>query len=348
MKTKSQFVPSIIFPKSSREIRVKDQIGAGSYATVYSTFNQEYVIKVINLSDPKSQLSAENERRAYTIFCKKTDHLVHCEDFRELNVSGSNHAVFLLENCSKGSLVDFLSATVTESSLPENIVLEIMYAIAQGVREVHSKGVIHRDLKLENVLIGMDGKLKLCDFGSISNQIIERVPREKLEEIKEDIEKNTTPFYRSPEQCDLYSGYPITEKSDIWALGVIMFMICFQKPPFESPLATINCQYFLPSQNNYSEKVMGLLKLAFKTNPAERIDIKQFIEYIANRFENIYSANPATDKEHKLGSMNFLDGTGADIFESSIQGKKITPKIMDKFNKYFKRLTKKTEGKKFF
>jgi cyclin G-associated kinase len=51
-------------------------------------------------------------------------------------------------------------------------------------------------------------------------------------EIEEYIEKTTTPLYRSPEQLDLYSGYEIGPKVDIFALGVLAFIMSFQKPPF--------------------------------------------------------------------------------------------------------------------
>lgn len=47
------------------------------------------------------------------------------------------------------------------------------------------------------------------------------------EQILEDIEKSTTPQYRAPEQLDLYSNFPIDEKLDIFALGVVVFILCF-------------------------------------------------------------------------------------------------------------------------
>ena len=50
--------------------------------------------------------------------------------------------------------------------------------------------------------------------------------------IEEDIEKTTTPIYRSPEQLDLYSGFPIGPKVDVFALGVLGFIMCFKKQPF--------------------------------------------------------------------------------------------------------------------
>ena len=65
-------------------------------------------------------------------------------------------------------------------------------------------------------------------------------------DIEDFIDKTTTPLYRSPEQLDLYSGFEIGPKVDIFALGVLIFILCFKKQPFESRLSAINKQYFLP------------------------------------------------------------------------------------------------------
>ena len=63
--------------------------------------------------------------------------------------------------------------------------------------------------------------------------------QETREKFAVDIEDNTTPMYRAPEFLDLYSGFIIGTKVDIFALGVMMFMLAFKKPPFESKLAAI-------------------------------------------------------------------------------------------------------------
>lgn len=109
--------------------------------------------------------------------------------------------------------------------------LKVMLDVLSALELLHVNGVAHRDVKLENVLEGNDGEFKLCDFGSASGKIT-FVDGHNRHAVEDDIEKHTTPFYRAPEQLDLYSGFEIGLKVDIFALGVAVFMLCFRKPPF--------------------------------------------------------------------------------------------------------------------
>ena len=148
-------------------------------------------------------------------------------------------------------------------SMNEKMVFQILYQIVCGLHEIHSNGIIHRDIKLENILIGEDGKLKICDFGSSSKKETLIITKENRSSVEDDIDITTTPKYRAPEQCDLLNEYPLNEKVDIWGLGCIFYMICFQKFPFESKFSTISGQYEKPS-TSYSEEVFDFLKFIFE------------------------------------------------------------------------------------
>ena len=93
---------------------------------------------------------------------------------------------------------------------------------------------MHRDLKIENVLKSQDGAWKLCDFGSCTRKCYSsKLTAEEREAAAEEIEKVTTPIMRAPEQLDLFKGYPLTDKIDIWALACIMYTLMYHKSPFE-------------------------------------------------------------------------------------------------------------------
>ncbi len=90
-----------------------------------------------------------------------------------------------------------------------------------AVKHIHSKKVLHRDIKLQNVLLTSANEVKLGDFG-IS----------KLLESTGDFAKTSlgTPYYLSPEIC---SGKKYGSKSDIWMLGCLLYELCALKRPFE-------------------------------------------------------------------------------------------------------------------
>jgi AP2-associated kinase len=94
-----------------------------------------------------------------------------------------------------------------------------------------SPPLIHRDLKVENILQSSPTSFKLCDLGSVS---ISRPPPSTVQEMKEveiDIQSHTTMQYRAPEMVDVYQRRVIDEKSDVWALGVLLYKLCYYTTP---------------------------------------------------------------------------------------------------------------------
>ena len=71
----------------------------------------------------------------------------------------------------------------------------------------------------------------------------------------------TTLSYRSPEMVDLYSNKPISTKSDIWALGCLLYKLCYFSLPFgESPLAIQSGTFSIPDQPHYSKEIISLIR----------------------------------------------------------------------------------------
>ena len=110
--------------------------------------------------------------------------------------------------------------------------LDIMGQIANGLMYLHNLGIVHRDLKLENVVRGIDEKWKIIDFGSCTTNMIENFgqlnPKEK-EIFREEIDSVTTNVYQAPEQILINTTAPVKEKVDIWALGCITFTLMYHR-----------------------------------------------------------------------------------------------------------------------
>lgn len=111
-----------------------------------------------------------------------------------------------------------------------------------------SPPLIHRDLKVENILLSPPQTYKLCDFGSTTRPLPrDKVPTtvEGIQKLEHSINKTTTLQYRAPELVDVWGRKGFDEKIDIWALGVFLYKLCFYTTPFEEhgPLAILNAQY---------------------------------------------------------------------------------------------------------
>lgn len=178
----------------------------------------------------------------------------------------------LMEYCSGGGLLDLLNSRL-RNRLTEKEILEVFSDICLGVAAMHhlDPPIAHRDLKIENILITAPADsskrptYKLCDFGSAKPILSRRAPRsmDELKRLEADLNRSTTLPYRPPEMVDVYQRRVIDEKADIWALGVLLYKLCYYTTPFEEngggPLAILNVKYRFPSSPPYSDRVKGLI-----------------------------------------------------------------------------------------
>src|SRR5262249_35158791 len=105
--------------------------------------------------------------------------------------------------------------------------------LAQGVHALHQVGKLHRDIKPSNVLVARDGRVRLCDFGLVA----EVGPRREHLTVEKTI--TGTPAYMSPEQA---SHQPLTEASDWYSVGVMLFEALTGQQPFPGVEAEVMAQ----------------------------------------------------------------------------------------------------------
>lgn len=134
--------------------------------------------------------------------------------------SAENSAFLSMEYVNGGTLTDFKKRS--EFLYPEIAVI-LMLEILEGVEHAHLHGVIHRDLKPDNIMLTKEGEVKIADFG-----LAKMIDRERLTQTGAII---GSPTYMSPEQA---LGNPLGEKSDLFSLGVILYELTTGKLPFEA------------------------------------------------------------------------------------------------------------------
>ncbi|KAM5272079.1 cyclin-G-associated kinase isoform 2-T2 [Ctenodactylus gundi] len=188
---------------------------------------------------------------------------------------------------AEGQLVEFLKKMECKGPLPCDTVLKIFYQTCRAVRHMHRQKppIIHRDLKVENLLLSSQGTIKLCDFGSATT--VSHYPdyswsAQKRAVVEDEITRNTTPMYRTPEIIDLYSNFPIGEKQDIWALGCILYLLCFRQHPFEdgAKLRIVNGKYSIPAHDTQYTVFHDLIRAMLKVNPEERLSVTEVVRQL--------------------------------------------------------------------
>mmetsp|Transcript_22989 Transcript_22989/g.19952 ORF Transcript_22989/g.19952 Transcript_22989/m.19952 type:complete len:132 (-) Transcript_22989:1318-1713(-) len=126
-----------------------------------------------------------------------------------------------MELCSGGELLERI---VKKGRLEESEVANIMRKVFSAVKYLHSIGIMHRDLKLENFLFKSkypDSEIKLIDFGL--STIFSETENKKFESML------GTPMYAAPE---VIRGF-YDQKCDVWSLGVMMYILLSGNPPFD-------------------------------------------------------------------------------------------------------------------
>lgn len=93
--------------------------------------------------------------------------------------------------------------------------------------------------------------IKLCDFGSATTEVFRPNPDWSMKQrtaLEEDMAEHTTPMYRAPEMLDTWSNYPVDTAADVWALGCLLYTLCFGQHPFPdgAKLAIVNGSFRLP------------------------------------------------------------------------------------------------------
>ncbi|XP_073509722.1 AP2-associated protein kinase 1 isoform X10 [Phyllobates terribilis] len=189
--------------------------------------------------------------------------------------------LILMDYCRGGQVVNLMNQRL-QTGFTETEVLQIFCDTCEAVARLHQckTPIIHRDLKVENILLHDRGHYVLCDFGSATNKC-QNPQTEGVAAVEDEIKKYTTLSYRAPEMVNLYSGKVITAKADIWALGCLLYKLCFFTLPFgESQVSICDGNFTIPDNSRYSHDMHCLIRYMLEPDPDKRPDIYQ-VSYFA-------------------------------------------------------------------
>ncbi|XP_026989029.1 serine/threonine-protein kinase PLK3 isoform X1 [Tachysurus fulvidraco] len=262
--------------KTGRSYSKGKLLGKGGFARCYEmtdlSSNKMYAVKVI----PQSRVSKPHQRDKITneIELHKTLQHKHVVKFSHYFEDQDNIYIFL-ELCSRKSLAHIWKARHT---LTDPEVRYYLRQIISGLKYLHNKRILHRDLKLGNFFVNENMELRLGDFGLAAKM-------ETVEQRKKTI--CGTPNYLAPEVLNR-QGHGT--ESDVWSLGCVMYTLLCGSPPFETLdlKETYKCikevKYTLPP--SLSSAAQKLISAILQKNPNDRLTLDQILahEYFSKGF----------------------------------------------------------------
>eukprot|EP00050_Salpingoeca_kvevrii_P012825 m.24962 g.24962 ORF g.24962 m.24962 type:complete len:559 (+) comp4364_c0_seq1:245-1921(+) len=261
-------------------VTIQEAIAQGGFAVVFlatDASGRQYALKQVRVHDQESLASTTME---IDVMSSLTEHSnvvkLYASDVRP---SGKfAEYLLLMEYCPGGHVVDIMNRRLNRP-FEEKEVLKIFSDVCLGLAALHHQDppVIHRDIKCENVLLSAShGCFKLCDFGSATKRAVLPGKENPAALVEEDLNKYTTLVYRAPEMVDLYCNREINTKADIWALGCLLYKMCFFQDAFEeSTLSILSAKYTIPESCRFSAGLLELLAHMLEKDPELRWDIDQ-------------------------------------------------------------------------
>lgn len=195
-------------------------IARSTNSVVYKCFDRQLqrtvAIKTLTFVDSAALISFQQEARA-------TGHLKHPNivEVLDFGIGDGAAAYMILEYVDAINLDDWIN---NNGPFNETDAIEVFAAVCRALDFAHRKGIFHRDLKPQNILIRSTGEVKLIDFGLalVVN------PEKNISDTK-GLSLAGTPSYMSPDQ---FLGRPYDVRSEIYSLGCVLFVCLTGRPPF--------------------------------------------------------------------------------------------------------------------
>lgn len=290
------------------------ELGKGTYGVVYkakkNNDNNIYVIKQISLEGLNQSQKNEVKLESKILKSIQSKYVVkYYESFEE-----DNKLNIVMEFCECGDLNEFIEMQKkSKHLLKEDIIWKFFIKITLGLADIHKLKILHRDLKSLNIFLKQENDVRVGDLGVakvLNNTFFAKT-------------FIGTPYYLSPEICE---DKPYNDKSDVWALGCILYELCTYKHPFTARsqgglILKILNSYPDPIYHGYSEELKNLINIIFDKDFEKR---PSCLDILKMKF--------VIEKAKHLGIYNDIKSSFPDIEMNPIKDKSNNKIINNKIN----------------
>ncbi|KAH0794238.1 CAMK family protein kinase [Histomonas meleagridis] len=246
------------------------KIGIGFIAKVYlavdTQTSKKYAAKAIKISSHSLSNSTSGFEREIRIM-RRLNHPNIVKLHETLFRKDTKTIYLIMEYAQCGSLQDSINE---QKKMSEEEIASIFYQVLKGMEYLHSKCIVHQDIKPSNILLFDDGVAKLSDFGiGHSFQSADMV--------------FGTPAYQAPEYFDDADQEIDPVKEDIWSLGITLYQTAFGTLPYTGStayeIANVTKETELQIPSYASESLTDILHRMLSIDPSKRASVEELLEH---------------------------------------------------------------------
>jgi NIMA (never in mitosis gene a)-related kinase len=260
------------------------KIGEGGYGKIYLAKSLEnglfYAIKRISLKGlSEDELRLLNQESDVMAHLEQSDYLIK---LIETFIVKDQELILVMEYAAGGDLYSKIQEhQISNEYFPEDQIVEWIYQAASGIYDMHKEGILHRDIKDENMFLTANEEIRIGDFGLCHVFEESGITNARAHSFI------GTEIFMSPERLlnskDGYDG-----RADVWALGVVLYELLTLKHPFgdadtsreEMNMNTVQGNY-LPIPLHYSDQMFILVDGMLEKVPEYRLDIRGVLEQLS-------------------------------------------------------------------
>jgi hypothetical protein len=246
--------------------RIISVLGEGGMGTVYKaedvSLSRIVALKILPKRVTQKPVLVERFKRE----ARAAAQVEHPNIVQVYRVGQEGNLHFIVMQYVKGE--DLSGKIKEEGRLDDKTASNMMFSAAQGLAVAHDHGIVHRDIKPDNIMLTEKGEVKIADFG-LAREL------QSDSDISQTGQVLGTPYYMSPEQCD---GRPVDGRADIYSLGATFYYLVTGVKPFtgETPYQVIMkhiSEPLVPPQEfapDLADEVNEIILKMMEKDPADR------------------------------------------------------------------------------